>query len=241
VDGHTSGGLVDPWAAEGYQAASGAGASGCFVTSPSMGRGFRMGPAIPASQPNRSAGRFPDGKDTDSNCSDFLVQRVVTISVAAAKGSNNIKVSGVADFVPGQKITIGSGTDIENAVIATVGTPGGSTVSSAARAGTTVILVSGVEGFNPGQTVSIGNGSILETAVVANIVPGRRRFGAPASIPADTITLAKPLKYAHAAAVQVSGSGITLASPLTMAHNPGSLVAGNAPTPGEPNQYFRKP
>ena len=31
VDGLNYGGLVDPWAAEGYQAASGAGESGCFV------------------------------------------------------------------------------------------------------------------------------------------------------------------------------------------------------------------
>jgi len=241
VDGLNYGGLVDPWAAEGYQAASGAGANGCIVTSPSMGRGFRMGPTTPTSQPDRSAGRFPDGKDTDSNCSDFLVQNVVTMSAPAAKGSNNIKVSGMADFVPGQKIIIGSGTDSENGVIATVGTPGGSTVSSAARAGTTVILVSGVEGFNAGQTISIGNGSNLETAVVANIAPGRRRFGAPGNIPADTITVARPLKYAHPAGAQVSGSGITLAAPLTIAHNIGSQVAGNVPTPGEPNQYFRKP
>jgi hypothetical protein len=241
VDGLNYGGLVDPWAAEGYQAASGAGANGCIVTSPSMGRGFRMGPSTPTSQPNRSAGRFPDGKDTDSNCNDFLVQNVVTMSAPATKGSNNIKVSGVADFVAGQKIIIGSGIDSENGVIATVGTPGGSTVSPAARAGTTVILVSGVEGFNTGQTISIGNGSNLETAVVANIAPGRRRFGAPGSIPADTITVAKPLKYTHAAGAQVSGSGITLASPLTMAHNIGSQVAGNVPTPGEPNQYIRKP
>jgi hypothetical protein len=241
VDGLNYGGLVDPWAAEGYQATSGAGANGCIVTSPSMGRGFRMGPSTPTSQPNRSAGRFPDGKDTDSNCSDFLVQSVVTISAPAAKGSNNIKVSGVRDFVPGQKIIIGSGTDSEYTVIASVGTPGGSTVSSAARAGTTVILVSGVAGFNAGQTINIGNGANLEMAIVANITPGRRRFGAPGSIPADTITVAKPLKYAHSAGAQVSGSGITLATPMTMAHEIGTQVAANVPTPGESNQYFRKP
>ena len=45
VDGLNYGGIVDPWAAEGYQAASGASASGCFVPSPGMGRGFRMGPS----------------------------------------------------------------------------------------------------------------------------------------------------------------------------------------------------
>jgi hypothetical protein len=98
-----------------------------------------------------------------------------------------------------------------------------------------------VVGFNAGQTISIGNGANLETAVVANIAPGRRRFGAPGTIPADTITVAKPLKYSYAVGAQVSGSGITLASPLTMVHIIGSQVAGNVPTPGESNQYIRKP
>ena len=75
VDGLNYGGLVDPWAAEGYQAASGAGASGCYVPSPSMSRGFRMGPSAPTSQPHRSAGRYPDGADSDFNCRDFLVAK----------------------------------------------------------------------------------------------------------------------------------------------------------------------
>jgi hypothetical protein len=40
---------------------------------------------------------------------------------------------------------------------------------------------------------------------------------------------------------QVSGSGITLTAPLTLAHDNGTLVVNNVPTPGAPNQYFRKP
>jgi len=241
VDGLNYGGLVDPWAAEGYQAASGTGASGCFVPSPGMSRGFRMGPSAPTNQPDRSAGRFPDGKDTDSNCSDFLLQSVVSLSTPAAKGSNNIKVTSVADFIAGQKIIIGSGADSETAVIAAVGTAGGTTAGTGSRAGTTVILVTGVEGFNTGQTINIGSGANLETAVVASVSPGRRRFGAPGSAPADTIKVTRPLKYAHKAGTQVSGSGITLTSQMTMAHNNGTLVAGNVPTPGRPNQYTRKP
>src|SRR5262249_12719811 len=55
------GGLVAPWAAEGYQAASGAGQSGCRVTAPAAGGG---GPNAAAGATNRSAGRFPDGVDT---------------------------------------------------------------------------------------------------------------------------------------------------------------------------------
>ena len=51
VDSLNYGGLVDPWAAEGYQAASGAGASGNFVATPGAGRrgfGGRGGPAASA-------------------------------------------------------------------------------------------------------------------------------------------------------------------------------------------------
>lgn len=241
VDGLNYGGLVDPWAAEGYQAASGAGESGCSVPSPGMIIGFRMGPSPPTSRPNRSAGRYPDGYDSDSNCRDFLLQTTVTLLAASPAGSYNIKVASVADFITGQKIIIGSGTNSETAVIATIGTAGGTTVGTATRAGTKVILVSGVEGFSAGQTITIGSGANLETAVVASIAAGRRRFGGRNITPTDTIAVTMPLKYMHAVGAQVSGSGITLAAPLTMAHDIGTQVAGNLPTPGKPNQYTREP
>jgi Alpha-L-arabinofuranosidase B, catalytic/Concanavalin A-like lectin/glucanases superfamily/NPCBM-associated, NEW3 domain of alpha-galactosidase/Lamin Tail Domain len=57
ADSLNYGSLVDPWTAEGYQGASGAGRNGCQVPNPSAGR---------------SAIRFPDGTDTDSNCTDFV-------------------------------------------------------------------------------------------------------------------------------------------------------------------------
>jgi len=60
-------------------------------------------------------------------------------------------------------------------------------------------------------------------------------------MPMDTIKVTAPLKNVHAVGSMVSGSGITLARPLSMAHEKGSQVAGNVPTPGEPNQYVRKP
>jgi hypothetical protein len=241
VDGLNYGGLVDPWVAEGYQAASGAGESGCSVPSPGMNRGFRPGPSSPVSQPDRSAGRYPDGADSDNNCRDFLVQNTITLLAASASGSNNIKVTSVADFIPGQTIFIGSGTSIETADIATIGTAGGTTVNTAARAGTKIILVGSVQGFNAGQNITIGSGANHETAVVASIAAGRRRFGGPNFTPTDTITVAMPLKYSHSAGTQVSGSGITLASPLTMDHDIGTQVAGNLPTPGKSNQYTRMP
>jgi hypothetical protein len=61
VDSLNYGLLVDPWLAEGYQANSGSGQSGCRVGSPGSGAGA-----------GRSANRFPNGTDTDSNCTDFL-------------------------------------------------------------------------------------------------------------------------------------------------------------------------
>ncbi len=60
ADSLNYGTLVDPWVAEGYQAASGSTAAGCRVTAPGT-----------AGPDGRSAGRFPDGADTDSNCTDF--------------------------------------------------------------------------------------------------------------------------------------------------------------------------
>jgi|WetSurMetagenome_2_1015567.scaffolds.fasta_scaffold00021_26 non-reducing end alpha-L-arabinofuranosidase len=242
VDGLNYGGLVDPWAAEGYQAASGAGESGCFVPSPSANRGFRPGGGAPsAGQPDRSAGRYPDGTDSDFNCRDFQVQSSITLAVAAPAGTENIKVTSVAGFNNGQRVIIGNGANSETVVIATIGTSGGTTTASAITAGKKVIPVTGVEGFNAGQPITIDNGTTRETAMIASIIPARRRFGATGNTPADSIAVTAPLKFAHASGAQVSGSGITFAAPLTRSYNNGTTVAGNIPTPGAPNQFFKKP
>jgi hypothetical protein len=58
ADSLNYGEIVDPPAAEGYQAASGAGQGGCFAPAPAAGR---------------SDIRLPDGTDTDSNCGDFSI------------------------------------------------------------------------------------------------------------------------------------------------------------------------
>ena len=243
VDSLNYGGLVDPWASEGYHATSGAGEGGCRVPAPGAGRGgfgggFGGPPAPAASTPNRSAGRFPDGSDTDSNCTDFLLQPASTLSAASAAGGNNIKVASVADFGAGQTITIDTGASLETAVIATVGTAGATTVGTATNVGATVIPVASGVGFSAGQTITIDSGANQETAVVASTTGGGRgggRGGAGA-----TITVAAPLTLAHAAGAQVSGSGITLTAALTRAHASGAQVAGNLPTPGAPNQYYRR-
>ncbi|MBN2182461.1 MAG: hypothetical protein JW715_11160, partial [Sedimentisphaerales bacterium] len=244
VDSLNYGGLVDPWAAEGYQAKSGAGESGCSVSTPSAGRGFGFGRrgGSAASSPNMSAGRFPDGADTDTNCDDFLLQTITTLSADSAVGANNIKVDNVADFVVGQNIIIDMGTDSETAVIVTVGTAGATTVATATDTGATVIPVANAAGFSDGQTITIDSGANRETAIIASISGGRRRgFGGRRGGPGGaTITIAAPLAFAHAVDAQVSGSGITLATALTRAHDSGTQVVSSVPTPGAPNQYYRR-
>ena len=237
--------LVDPWVAEGYQATSGAGESGNFVSAPGAGRGRfggffgrRGGPAV--NEPSRSAGRFPDGADTDSNRHDFRLQTDTTLSADSAADANNIKVASVAGFDAGQRIIIDTGANRETAVIATVGTAGGTTVETATDAGATVIPVANAFGFSAGQTITIDSGANRETVVVASIAGGRRGFrgfGRGRGGRGASITITAPLTRAHAEGAQVSGSGITLTTALTKAHESGAPVAGNMPTPGAPNQY----
>jgi hypothetical protein len=212
---------------------------GCIVVVPGSVSGF--GQFVPSSgKTDRSAGRFPDGADSDNNCLDFMLQNTITLAAPATAGSVNIKVSSVADFTIGQKIIIDTDTKSETAVVNTIGTPGATTVGSATNAGAKVIPVTGMEGFGTGQTITIDNGVNQETAVIASVAGGRRR-GSRTVTPTDTITLTMPLKYEHTAGAQISGSGITLTRPLIMAHNSGVQVAGNIPTPGAPNQYYRRP
>ena len=235
VDSLNYGGLVDPWAAEGYQGTSGAGQSGCHVASPGPGRGGRGPFAAAAAETNRSAGRFPDGADTDSNCNDFLLQPATTLSAAATAGATNIKVASVADFDAGQTIMVDTGASLETAVIATVGTAGATTVGAATNVGATLIPVANGFGFTAGQTITIDSGVNQETAVVASASGGRGGRGGGA-----TISVAAPLHSGHAAGAQVSGTGITLTAALTKAHASGAQVDASLPTPGAPNQYYRR-
>jgi hypothetical protein len=233
VDSLNYGLLVDPWASEGYQAMSGAGESGCRVPTPGPFRtGFGAGPggpgASPVLMPHRSASRFPDGLDTDSNCSDFVLQPATTLSAASAAGATNIKVASVSDFVAGQTIQIDTGAGVETAAIATVGTPGATTMGAATNVGATVIPVATAIGFTAGQSITIDSGANQETSVVASTAGGRG--GA-------TITFATPLTRAHADGAQVSGSGITLTKALSQAHASGTPIVSGAPTPGAPNRY----
>jgi len=226
VDSINYGGLVDPWAAEGYQAASGMGKSGCYVPAPGPAGGFRSPPPAAA---NSSAGRFPDGVDTASNCNDFRTQAATTLSIAASAGETNVKVASVAAFEPGQTVMIDSGAGQETAVIATVGTAGFTTLRTETSVGTHAIPVAGTIGFNEDQAILIDTGANIETAVIASVT----RFPAPA------INIKGTLSHAHGAHTPISGTGITLSAPLTREHAIGAQVTDNVPTPGAPNRYHR--
>jgi hypothetical protein len=242
VDSLNYGGLVDPWAAEGYQATSGAGQSGCRAPVPGVGgRGGGQGGA-PGAGVNRSAGRFPDGADADSNCTDFLTQVATTMPAASAAGATNLKVASVADFAAGQTLIIDTGADAETAVIATVGTPGATAVGADAAAGATVITVASAAGFTAGQMITIDSGANAETAAVVSSVGGRGGGAGGRGGPATpaTITVAAPLARAHATGAQISGSGITLSAALSRAHASGAVVATSAPTPGAANKYVKR-
>jgi hypothetical protein len=230
ADSLNYGGLVDPWAAEGDQSPAGAVLSGCYVKAPgSMFESWST--VVTPVLTNTSAGRFPDGEDTDSNCTDFLTQAVATLSTASAAGATNIKVTSVEGFRPGQKILVDAGAQLETAVIATVGTPGATTLATPTGVGATVLPIANVAGFSKGQTISIGDAANAETAVVAAI---RSRGSA-------TITLAAPLARAHGSGEQIAGSGISLTAPLTKIHAAGAQVSDNAPTPGAPNTALSNP
>jgi non-reducing end alpha-L-arabinofuranosidase len=206
------------------------GKGGCIVVVPGGGGGMR--PGAGGDGGNRSVGRFPDGADADSLCTDFVTQSATTMPAASTSGATNIKVASVAGFEAGQSIMIDAGANLETAVIATVGTPGATTVTTATSVGATVIPVAGAMGFSAGQSITIDGGGNSESAVVAATTGGRG---------GSTITVAAPLTLVHAAGAQVSGSGLTLASALTKAHAIGTQVAGDLPTPGAPNQYHKRP
>jgi hypothetical protein len=226
ADSLNYGALVDPWAAEGDQSTSGSQISGCFTPAP--GSVFNPWSTVVAPVAvNTSAGRFPDGADTDSNCTDFSTQAAASLSAPSAAGATNIKVASTEGFRRGQTIHLDSGANAETALVAVVGTAGATTLRTATEAGSTVLSVGSVTGFNRGQNITIDDGANSETAVVSSI----RSRGAV------TVTVVTPLARGHAPGAQISGSGISLATPLNRPHPVGAQVSDSVPTPGAPNQY----
>ncbi len=229
VDSLNYGGLTDPWAAQGYQAVSGTGEGGCFVTAPgSIGGAGLFGPRADSAS-DTSAGRFPDGRNTGSNCADFITSPSTVLAAPSATGAVNIKVADVGGFSAGQTVHIGLGASGETGVVAVVGTAGGTTLKTASAAGALVLDVDSIRGFTNGQTITIGTGAGHEMAVVGHT--NRRE---------NTITLTAPLANAHTAGALVAGTGITFTAPLKHEHDNHAQVTGSLATPGAPNHYYKK-
>ncbi len=228
VDSLNYGLLVDPWAAQGYQATSGPEASGCYVVAPGPAGSF--GPADAAIAFPTSAGRLPDGMDTGSNCADFVTTPGTALGIPVAAGKSNIKVTSVEGFNAGQLIRIDNGSNLETASIASTGTSGASTLTKATSAGATAIPVASPAGFSDGQQITIGDDSNAETAEITAI----RRSSE------SVVIVSKPLAVAHAEGSNISGTGITLAAPLSKEHAQKAQVTGSLSTPGAANSYFRK-
>ncbi|WP_315760711.1 arabinofuranosidase catalytic domain-containing protein [Sphingomonas sp. Y38-1Y] len=209
---------------------------GCIAVIPGAGSGpsasaTARAAAAPGS-PNRSIGRYPDGADTDNLCRDFMTQPATTAPQGAAAGATTIGVASVADFVPGQSITIGTGAAAERAIVADVGSSGATTIRSPVEQGGSVVEVTDATGFRKGQAITISQGADAEEVVVAASQNGRA--GA-------RITLTRPLARAYAVGTAVAGSGIKLRAPLKRAHPTGVPVTAELPTPGAPNAYKPKP
>jgi hypothetical protein len=192
---------------------------GCIVVAPGMTGGYGV-----------SVGRFPDGSDSDNNCTDFVSQAAANLLAASDVGTTNVKVSAVAGFAVGQNVIVGSDSEQETVIIADIGTSGASTSSAATAAGAKIIPVLTTVGFTTGQTITIDKGATAETAVIQSI----SRRGTP------TVTLTTPLAHLHEAGVLISGTGITLLSPLKRSHGLGTPIATDMPTPGAPNIYSNR-
>ncbi len=221
------GNLVEPWAAEGYQATSGLDRNGCHAAAPGVPSAW---PPISVVFTNSSAGRYPDGRDADSNCTDFKVPSASILAEGAPAGTHNIKVARSESFRVGQTVIIDATGNPETAVIATVGTPGATTARLATDVGATTIPVDNASAFGAGQAITLDSGANRETAVVLAVGLGHNGMH---------ISVAVPLKFAHAAGAEVAGTGITLTSALTKAHSSGVQVTTDLPTPGAPNKYSR--
>ena len=117
VDALNYGLVVDPWLGEGSHLESGAGADGNFAVAPAAARGGWGAPAVEA--PLLSAGRFPDGFDTDDNKKDFHMQASSNLFKPAKAGDLTLYVNANGNFKRGQTMLIGG----EQVVVATFSEP----------------------------------------------------------------------------------------------------------------------
>jgi alpha-L-arabinofuranosidase B-like protein/concanavalin A-like lectin/glucanase superfamily protein/lamin tail-like protein/alpha-galactosidase-like protein len=177
--------LVDPWAAEGYQAASGSGQEGCVAGVPA--RSGELG---------RSMARFPDGADNDSNCTDFR----------AANGNFSNPTPGTANFATTVEVPVTGtvGGTVPATLALALGTPASfgaftpgvdkdytasTTATVTSTAGDATLSVSDPDPAHPGHLV---NGSFfLPQALQASANTGA--FAPVSATPTALLTYGGPV------------------------------------------------
>lgn len=134
-------------------------------------------------------------------------------------GSSVLPVASTAGFEVGQKIGIDLGGQYEIATVKAVGKSSTQTeLDSPAIAGATHLHLAALADLSVGDTLSIGTGALAETGKIATV----------GTVGADGtgVTLTAPLRFHHAAGVDVAGPGTGISfSPRThFAHSSGDAV-----------------
>ena len=124
VDCLNWGTVVDPMLAEGYQAQSGLEEYGNYIhlRVAEENRGWRSAGPV-AAMPDLSAGRYPDGSDSDDNMADFRFQLSANLHEAASAGTQTLVIGHVDGIRIGHRFYIGSGEDREEVRVALIGEP----------------------------------------------------------------------------------------------------------------------
>lgn len=118
--------VVNPMLAEGFQGQSGWEEYGNFIhlKVENDNRGWMRNPNAPdMADPNLSAGRYPDGSDSDDNMNDFHCQLSVNLYEDAKAGTQTIVLTETKDLRIGHILYIGSGEDREAVKVALIGEP----------------------------------------------------------------------------------------------------------------------
>ena len=126
VDCLNWGTVVNPMLSEGFHGQSGLDEYGNYIhlKVENENRGWGRNPNDPIlANPNLSAGRYPDGSDSDDNMIDFRFQLSTNLYKAAAAGEQKIVITDTKGLRIGHPFLIGAGADLETAQVATIGEP----------------------------------------------------------------------------------------------------------------------
>ena len=126
VDCLNWGTVVNPMLSEGFHGQSGLDEYGNYIhlKVENENRGFGRNPNDPImANPNLSAGRYPDGSDSDDNMIDFRFQLSTNLYKAAAAGEQKIVITDTKGLRIGHPFLIGAGAGLETAQVATIGEP----------------------------------------------------------------------------------------------------------------------